>query len=166
MHLRTVYRDRATHHGQKELNAHAVLDCVVEMESAYKGAGVGNDAPIWDADTEKSVQELMKTDLELQKVVLSTVQQKQLEKEMIEPLATVIQTARSEIAYHLHLKRKYERAAARPWLSILPDTKDSGVDLWMMTDQAIRRSDSKYADVERLPLPPRLEITEREQSGT
>jgi hypothetical protein len=165
MNLRAVYRDRATHHGQEEQHARALLNYLVEMESVYIKSGVGTDAPIWDADTEKSLKELMKTDLELQNVVFSAVQHKQLEKEMIEPLAEVIQTARSEIDYHSHLKTKYEQAATRPWLSVRPDAKDSGVDLWMMMDQAIQRSNSKYVEIDRLPLPPQLEIVEHEQSG-
>ena len=128
------------------------------MESAYKEAGLGVDAPLWDADTDKNLKELMKSDPEVQRVVLSAVKQKSLEKEMIEPLAEVIKAARSEIDYHAQQKRKYERAATLPWLSVLPDAKDSRINLWMMMEEAIERSNLKYSEIDRLPMPPRLEI--------
>jgi hypothetical protein len=160
VHLHAVYRERAIRHGQEELNARVLLSYMVEMENAYKEAGVGIDAPLWNADTDKDLKELMKSDPDVQRVVLSAVKQKNLEKEMIEPLAEVIKTARSEIDYHAQLKRKYERAATLPWLSVLPDANDSGVNLWMMMDEAIERSNLKFSEIDHLPLPTRLEIIE------
>jgi hypothetical protein len=77
-------------------------------------------------------------------------------------LEEFMKVARSEIDYHARLKRKYERAAARPWLSVLPDAEDSGVNLWEMWMMAMERMESKAAEIDRLPLPPRLQIIEPE----
>jgi hypothetical protein len=38
----------------------------------------------------------------------------------------------------------------------------SEVDRCIMVDQAIQRSNSKYAEINRLPLPPQLETAEHE----
>jgi hypothetical protein len=163
VHLRAVYRERAIHHGQEELDARSVLSYVAEIDDAYKEAAVGIDDPTIDAAAAKKLKELMKSDPDVRMVAFSLVQQKKLEKEMTEPFKEVIKSARSEVEYHAYLKRKYERAAARPWLSVLPDAKASGVNLWLMMGEAIARSESKAAEIDRLPLPPQLEIIEPEQ---
>lgn len=81
---------------------------------------------------------------------------------MRRPLEEVMEVARSEIDYHAQLKRKYERAAARPWLSVLSDAEDSGVNLLEMIMMALERMESNAAEIDRLPLPPRLQIVEPE----
>jgi hypothetical protein len=59
--------------------------------------------------------------------------------------------SRLRVAYHAELKRKYVKAANRPWESVAPDPKDLGEDLlwesmkipdtnfWMLDDHELQR---------------------------
>jgi hypothetical protein len=162
IHLHVVYQERVIHHDQEERHARFLLSHMADVMGAYKGARGEIDVPPLDPEDEKRLKELMKSDPDVQRVASDMIQQEKLEEEMMRPLEEFMKVARSEIDYHARLKRKYERAAARPWLSVPPDDEASEVDLWVMFLKAMERMDSKAAEIDRLPLPPRLQIVEPE----
>jgi hypothetical protein len=162
IHLHVVYQERSTDHDQEERYARGLLSQLADIKDAYQGMKGKIDDPPLDPEGEKRWKELMKTDPDVQRVASDVIQQDKLVEEMMRPLEEVMKVARSEIDYHARLKKKYERAAARPWLSVLPDAEDSGVNLLEMTMTALERMESKATEIDRLPLPPRLQIIEAE----
>ena len=165
VNLHRNYQERATDHGGQEQLARFLLSQMAEVNDVYKGARAEIDVPKLDPESEKSLKELMKTDPDVKRVASDMVQQAKLEEEMMRPVEEFMKVARSEIDYHSRLKAKYTRAAAHPWLSVLPDTENPGVNLMEMWDKAMEKMDSKYAEIESLPLPPRLQIVEPEPPG-
>jgi hypothetical protein len=75
---------------------------------------------------------MKKSDPAVQEVASGEIQEEKLLEEMMRPLEEFMKVASSEVDYHAQRKRKYERAAARPWLSVPPDDEGSEVDLWEM----------------------------------
>jgi hypothetical protein len=163
--LHEVYRQRAKHHAREEDNARLVLSYMAQMIDAYKPAEVAiHDAEVNadelmnDPETEKRREELMKTDPEFRRALYDIFQQATHLHKLMFPLEEVARAARSEIDQHTRLKKKYERAAALPWISVPPDAGPATVDLWPMAFKAIETSESIGAEMDSIPLPPRLEI--------
>ena len=162
VHLHRAYQERATHHDRQEQLARFLLSQMSDVKDAYKGAKAEINVPKLDPEGEQRLKELMKTDPDVQRVAAEMIQQEKLEEEMMSPVEEFMKVARLEVDYHARLKTKYERAAAYPWLSVPPDSEDSGVNLMEMWEKTMEKMDSKYAEIERLPLPPRLQIIEPE----
>ena len=158
--LRADYQKRAIHHEQNESVARFMLGHLEELRGISAGAEAEPVEPSMDPATRERLTELMKSDPELQKSAANMEQEKKLVKEVTNSFEEAAKVARSEVEYHASLKRKYERAAARPWMSIPPDPKESGVDLQAVTEEAMKTMMSKYAGMDSIALPPQLGIVE------
>jgi len=162
VHLHSVYRKRAIEHELAEREARGVMSTIAEMETGYKAMAEVPEPPPMDPETEARWQALMKTDPEVQKVVSSQHQQEELAREIVTTLKEFGELVRSETDYHANLKRKYQAAAARPWLPVSPDGEDPAPDFSEMTLKVLEKIESKGAEMDHLPLPPRLQIAEPE----
>ena len=78
----------------------------------------------------------MKSDPDVKSVKLVSRLQERLEEEMAKPFADLIKAASAEMEFHAGLKRKFECAASRPWISVLPDLEASEIDLLAMMEKA------------------------------
>ncbi len=165
MHLHAVYHDRAIEHDLAEKDARGVMSTIAEMESSYKVMAEVPDASPLDPEAAARWNELMKTDPEVEKVVASQRQQEKLVGDVLKTLEDFGDLVRSETDYQANLKRKYQAAAARPWLPVSPDGEDPAPDFSEMMLKVLEKIESKGAEMDHLPLPPRLEFAEPEPVG-
>jgi hypothetical protein len=164
-HLRELYQERALFHDQEASLAQSVLESMSLLREAYSGipdpepSALDEMHKALDPEGRRRLDELIKTDPEMQQVVASMQRQREAQKDLLQPLNEVLEAARAELPYHQDLQRKYEWAAAHPWLPVAPDpARPSAIDLWQRMEKAVAQVEASAQEILKLPLPPRLEI--------
>jgi hypothetical protein len=173
--LRSDYQKLAAQHAREE---QSMLNCwglLGKLSQPLEGQLEAVD-PAIDPEIKARAKEFMSEadQREMERFDAETKRQLDLWNQMIANLEAVGKLAQVEIKYHADLKRKYLRAASRPWESVPADAKDPGYTVtriiakWELasaasewTDDTFRQPQSHYrewmrtlANDDSLELPP------------